>query len=207
MPGRARWDRARTTPPQAPKAAQQGPNGACGRVQPPRPPPPRRRSLVERRFDGAVEIRSAVVPGEASRPTAVVAALVFVILVGSSLLAVSVVGSDAGSGQVESESLPIEGAPLIKNIYAAAGANMLSPAVAGMPYRVYVPNSEGSSVDVIDPTDPAVAKVIARFPVGLNPQHVVPAWDLQTLYVTNNQGNSLTPVDPRTAAPSGPTIP
>src|SRR5664280_1316545 len=37
--------------------------------------------------------------------------------------------------------------------------------------------------------------------VGGMPQHVVPAWDLATLYVTNNSGNSLTPIDPRTGKP------
>jgi DNA-binding beta-propeller fold protein YncE len=33
------------------------------------------------------------------------------------------------------------------------------------------------------------------------PQHVVPAWDLKTLYVTNDTGNSLTPINPRTGKP------
>jgi DNA-binding beta-propeller fold protein YncE len=34
--------------------------------------------------------------------------------------------------------------------------------------------------------DPQTLKVIDRFKVGRNPQHVVPSWDLQTLWVTNN---------------------
>ncbi|HYU04494.1 MAG TPA: hypothetical protein VEL02_11690, partial [Jatrophihabitantaceae bacterium] len=38
------------------------------------------------------------------------------------------------------------------NIYAAAGKDMLSPAVAGIPYRLYAPDSGGDGVDVIDPT-------------------------------------------------------
>jgi DNA-binding beta-propeller fold protein YncE len=38
------------------------------------------------------------------------------------------------------------------------------------------------------------------------PQHVVPAWNLRTLYVTNDVGNSLTLIDPRTGKP-GRTIP
>jgi DNA-binding beta-propeller fold protein YncE len=37
------------------------------------------------------------------------------------------------------------------------------------------------------------------------PQHVVPAYDLKTLYVTNDTGNSLTTIDPRTGR-SGRTI-
>ena len=32
----------------------------------------------------------------------------------------------------------------------------------------------------------------------------MPAWDLRTLYVTNDIGNSLTPIDPRTGKPGTP---
>ena len=35
----------------------------------------------------------------------------------------------------------------------------------------------------------------------------MPAWDLRTLYVTNDIGNSLTPIDPRTGKPAGAPIP
>jgi YVTN family beta-propeller protein len=35
----------------------------------------------------------------------------------------------------------------------------------------------------------------------------VPAWDLRTLYATNNIGNSLTPIDPNTGRRAGPNIP
>ncbi len=69
------------------------------------------------------------------------------------------------------------------NLYSAAGANMLSPAVAGDLSRVYVPNLRSDDVYVIDP---ATRKVVDRFPVGVIPQHVVPSWDLQTLWVANN---------------------
>jgi len=45
-------------------------------------------------------------------------------------------------------------------------------------------------------------KVVDRFKVGYSPQHVVPSWDLRTLWVTNNaerrNDGSLTPIDPRT---------
>jgi DNA-binding beta-propeller fold protein YncE len=93
--------------------------------------------------------------------------------------------------------------PPSDNIYAAAGANMLAPAVAAMPSRIYVPQSAGRGIYVIDP---ATFRVIDRYPTGLDPQHVVPAWDLKTLYVTNDLDNSLTPIDPFTARPSGPNI-
>jgi YVTN family beta-propeller protein len=75
---------------------------------------------------------------------------------------------------------------------------MLAPAARAALSRVYVPNSAGNSVDVIDP---ATFKVVGHFAVGALPQHVVPAWNLKTLYVTNDLGNTLTPIDPRTAKP------
>ena len=31
-------------------------------------------------------------------------------------------------------------------------------------------------------------------------QHVVPAYDMQTLYATDDVGNTITPIDPRTGA-------
>jgi YVTN family beta-propeller protein len=88
------------------------------------------------------------------------------------------------------------------NLYSQAGTNMLSPAVAGALPRVYVPNLLSNTVSVIDP---ATRTVIDTYPVGSNPQHVVPSYDLQTLWVTNNaEGQpigSLTPIDPRTGKP------
>ena len=88
------------------------------------------------------------------------------------------------------------------NLYSEAGAGKLSAAVQGALARVYVPNLRSNDVYVIDP---ATFKVIGRFPVGLNPQHVVPSWDLKTLWVANNAENttrgSLTPIDPTTGKP------
>jgi YVTN family beta-propeller protein len=89
------------------------------------------------------------------------------------------------------------------NVYAHTGPADLSPVVVGVPSRVYVPNSEDNSVDVIDP---ATYQVVSHFRVGKLPQHVTPSWDLKTLYVDNDLGNSLTPLDPRTGEP-GPAIP
>ncbi len=88
------------------------------------------------------------------------------------------------------------------NLYSETGAAKFSPAVAGALERVYVPNRVGNSVSVIDP---ATLKVIDTFKVGRNPQHVVPSWDLRTLWVANNAegrpDGSLTPIDPRTGKP------
>ena len=87
------------------------------------------------------------------------------------------------------------------NVYAHTLAGDLSPAVAGIPTRVYVPNSESNTVDVIDP---ATFRVVDHFAVGRLPQHVTPSWDLKTLWVDNDEGNSLTPIDPRTGKPGAP---
>lgn len=100
------------------------------------------------------------------------------------------------------QSLP--GMPPVDNpqdIYSHDHVGMLSPVVKGMPERVYVPNAESNTVDVIDPK---TAKVTERFLVGKQPQHVVPSYDLKTLWVTNDKGNSLTPIDPFTAKPGRP---
>ena len=90
-----------------------------------------------------------------------------------------------------------------QNVYAFTRAGMLAPSVRDVPARVYVPNGMSNSVSVIDP---ATFKVIDSYPVGALPQHVVPSYDLSTLYVNNNNGNTLTPIDPRTAK-SGAPIP
>jgi YVTN family beta-propeller protein len=82
-----------------------------------------------------------------------------------------------------------------RDVYAATRPGNLAPQVRGDPARVYVPNSQSNTVDVIDQR---TAKVIDHFAVGALPQHVSPSWDLRTLWVTNDTGNSLTPIDPRT---------
>jgi len=89
-----------------------------------------------------------------------------------------------------------------RNLYSETGPDKLSPAVANVPTRVYVPNVKSHEVHVIDPV---TLKVIDRFKVGRNPQHVVPSWDLTTLWVTNNAegrtDGTLTPIDPVTGKP------
>ncbi|HWB22697.1 MAG TPA: YncE family protein [Gaiellaceae bacterium] len=91
----------------------------------------------------------------------------------------------------------------VSNVYAHDGTNMLSPVARLAVPRIYVPNSQSNTVDVIDSK---TFKVVEHFAVGGLPQHVVPAWNLKTLYVTNDLGNSLTPIDPRTGKP-GAAIP
>jgi YVTN family beta-propeller protein len=90
------------------------------------------------------------------------------------------------------------------NIYAAAAAGDLSPRVRGVRTRVYVPNSESNTVDVIDPR---TYRIVASYPVGVYPQHITPSWNLRWLYVDNTSGNSLTVIDPRTGRPTHKVIP
>ena len=91
------------------------------------------------------------------------------------------------------------------NLYSETRAGKLSPSVANALPRIYVPNLKSNDVWVIDP---ATRKVIDRFRVGINPQHVVPSYDLKTLWVTNNAegrtDGSLTPIDPMTGKPGKP---
>ena len=81
------------------------------------------------------------------------------------------------------------------NIYAADVPGNLSPATVGARSLVYVPDGIANRVDVIDPL---TYKVIDHFPVGRLPQHVVPSYDLKTLWVTNDLSNTLTAIDPKT---------
>ncbi len=84
------------------------------------------------------------------------------------------------------------------NVYAAAAAGMISATAARAKPLVYVPDTLSNRVDVIDP---ATYKVIRSFPVPATPQHVIPSWDLKTLWVAESGGDSLTPVDPVTGRP------
>ena len=117
------------------------------------------------------------------------------------------VGVAAAQGARPVETVPgMPPVPDPTNLYSETRADKMSPAVAGALPRIYVPNRQGNDVTVIDP---ATMKVVDRFAVGINPQHVVPSWDMKTLWVTNNaEGRpegSLTPIDPATGKP-GKTI-
>ena len=81
------------------------------------------------------------------------------------------------------------------DVYAAGRPNRLAPQVRHDPARVYVPNSKSNTVDVISQR---TGRIVDHFAVGALPQHVTPSWDLRTLWVTNDVGNSLTPIDART---------
>jgi DNA-binding beta-propeller fold protein YncE len=90
--------------------------------------------------------------------------------------------------------------PLIskRDIYAAGRPGLLAPVARRAVPRIYVPNSGSNSVDEIDPR---TGKIVRHFATGTQPQHVTPSWDLKTLWVSNDLGNSLTPVSPVTGRP------
>jgi YVTN family beta-propeller protein len=104
--------------------------------------------------------------------------------------------------QRRAQPLPRRAPPT--NIYAHTLAGMLTPVTRQARYLVYAPDSQGDGVYVINPR---TYRVIRYFQTGAVVQHVVPAWDLRTLYATNDIGNSLTPIDPNTGRRGGPNIP
>src|SRR5262249_59095546 len=77
------------------------------------------------------------------------------------------------------------------NVYQYTQANQLAPSVQDIPTRVYVPNSMSNTVSVIDPNS---MTVVDQYPMKELPHHVVPSWVMQTLYVNNNNGHTLTPI-------------
>jgi len=94
------------------------------------------------------------------------------------------------------DALP--GMPPVLNpndIYSEDAPGKLSPVVKDFPSRIYVPNSGSNTVDVIDPK---TYKIVGHFAVGRQPQHVVPSWDLKTLWVLNDLGDTVTKLDPTT---------
>jgi YVTN family beta-propeller protein len=82
-------------------------------------------------------------------------------------------------------------------VYAQAGPGMFTAVTRRARPLVYVPNSLDSTVSVIDQ---ATFRVIRTFAVGALPQHVVPSWDLTRLWVNDNNGNTLIPINPRTGS-------
>ncbi|MDL2408146.1 YncE family protein [Rhizobium calliandrae] len=121
------------------------------------------------------------------------------------MTALQATAASAGSCPPDCGDPPVP--PSAINIYSETTADHLSPATQEALPRVYVPNHASNTVSVVDTT---TLKEVDRFPVGRQPQHIVPSWDLKTLWVTNNASRtnmgSLTPIDPKTGKP-GKTIP
>jgi DNA-binding beta-propeller fold protein YncE len=83
----------------------------------------------------------------------------------------------------------------VHDVYAAGRPGRLTAVARHARRLVYVPDSVSNTVDVISQR---TFRVVARMRTGALPQHVTPSWDLRTLWVDNDGGNSLTPIDPRT---------
>lgn len=93
-------------------------------------------------------------------------------------------GADTAAPTRHIETVP--GMPPVvdpNNLYSETRTEKVSAVMADALPRVYVPNLQSNDVSVIDP---ATFKVVDRLPVGRNPQHVVPSYDLKALWVTNN---------------------
>jgi len=105
-------------------------------------------------------------------------------------------GSAPATGVSASYRVP----PLLNphNVYAADRRGALAPIARHFRSLIYVPNSASNTVDEIDPAN---YRIVRQFPVGGLPQHVVPSYDLRTLWVTNDNGNSLTPINPISGRP------
>lgn len=89
------------------------------------------------------------------------------------------------------------------NVYANAGPNMLSDAAKAALPLVYVPHTKSGDVWVINPTTFAV---VGKYRLGGELQHVIPSYDMTTLYASDDTTNKITPFDPKTGKP-GANIP
>jgi YVTN family beta-propeller protein len=87
------------------------------------------------------------------------------------------------------------------NVYAKAGSGELSATAKLAKPLVYVPHNGSGDVWVIDP---ATFQVVAKYPAGVELQHVVPAYDMKTLYATDDLGNRLIPFNPVSGLPGRP---
>lgn len=113
----------------------------------------------------------------------------------------------AGSGSAASPEHPrpvagLAGMPPVldgTDVYAADRPGGLSAVARQARPLVYVPNTKSNDVWVIDQR---TYKVIERVPdAGAEVQHVVPSYDLRTLYATGDNSSSLLSFDPRTGRP------
>ncbi len=61
--------------------------------------------------------------------------------------------------------------------------------------RVYVPSGISDLVTIIDPV---TKQVVGTFSSPGTPQHIVPSFDLRTLWILNNKGDTVVPIDAHT---------
>jgi DNA-binding beta-propeller fold protein YncE len=91
--------------------------------------------------------------------------------------------------------------PVIGNdVYSQTRAGMLAPQVRSDPRLIYVPDSNGDKVTVISQRTHKIVRVI---PAGYLSQHVVPAYNLRTLYTNSSAADQLMTISPRTGRRTG----
>ena len=158
-------------------------------------PPPRSRRLP---------------PGVAAVLAATVAAIILAACGngGNSNINLNSGGQQPATNPAAARIHTIPGMPAVvnpTNLYSQTRAHQFSPATKGALNRVYVPNLLSNDVYVIDPK---TFQVVDRFPVGVDPQHVVPSYDLKTLWVANEAVNrtdgTVIPINPKTGKPGVP---
>ncbi len=92
---------------------------------------------------------------------------------------------------------PLPGMPPVigDNVYSQDAAGMMRADVAGEPALLYVPDSTGTTVTVIDQR---TRKIIRVLHAGDLSQHVVPDYHLDRFYVTSSVSNELVGINPHT---------
>jgi YVTN family beta-propeller protein len=110
-----------------------------------------------------------------------------------------------GSAAPPAQQRPVAGLPGMPrvldsaDVYAADRPGGLSAVARRARPLIYVPHTNSNDVWVIDP---ATYKVVERVPnAGAEVQHVVPSYDLRSLYALGDNSNSLLTFDPRTGRP------
>lgn len=85
------------------------------------------------------------------------------------------------------------------NIYSETTPGKFKPGVTAYPSLIYIPHTRSNTVWVYDP---AKKEFIHQYRVGrgrnVEPQHIVPSWDMKRLFATNDLNNSLAEIDPAT---------
>lgn len=86
-----------------------------------------------------------------------------------------------------------------RNIYSETTAGKFKPGVTQYPSRIYIPHTRDNTVWVYDP---AKKEFLEKFRVGkgrnVEPQHVVPSWDMKRIFATNDLNDTLAEIDPMT---------
>jgi DNA-binding beta-propeller fold protein YncE len=99
---------------------------------------------------------------------------------------------------------PLPGMPPVldpSDIYSADAPGNFTSITRGARPLVYVPDTLSDDLEEIDPS---TYQVVARYPVGSLPQHVVPSYNGSVLWVLNDGSNTLTPINPQNGVPGQP---